>query len=206
MVSVGAAEIRAQVRDIVFLLMKRPITEKIAAQVLEIPGFEHLEIVAGEWTGFDKDEYVSGEQHGWIEALLVRAFTTWVLQGCAGRVYLGDTVFVLAGSPDNIQLRRRPDAAFVSRANVKPTKGFIYDSPDLVVEIVSPTDKPLEVRHKLCDYLACGVSQVWHVCPESQQIVVNYSDWTARTYQIGDVIVGGDLLPGFMLPVAAIFV
>lgn len=206
MASVSADnKIHAQVRDMVFLLMKRPITEEIAGRMLGTPGFERLEIIGGEWVGFDEDEYVSGEQHGWIEALLVHGFTTWVLREKAGRVYPGDTVFVLAGSPDNIQLRRRPDVAFVCSANVKPTKGFIYGSPDLVVEIISPTDKPLEVRQKLHDYLTHGVSQVWHVYPEGQQIVVNYSDWTARTYQSGDVIVGGDLLPGFPLQVAAIF-
>lgn len=205
MVSVSADEIRAQVRDIVFLLMKRPITEEIAMQVLETPGFEHLEIIDGDWAGFDEDEYVSGEQHGWIEALLVHAFTTWVLQEHAGRVYPGDTVFVLAGSPDDIQLRRRPDVAFVRNANVQPTTGFIYRSPDLAVEIISPTEKPVEIRQKLQDYLTHGVSQVWHVYPESRQVVVNYADWTARTYSAGDTISGSDLLPGFALEVAAIF-
>lgn len=159
-----------EVKTIVQLLMKRPITETIATQVEAIAGFEHLAIADGEWVGFDEDEYIGGEEHGWIESLIVHALTGWVLQNRTGRIYTGDTNFVLDGTPDEIRLNRRPDVAFVRDENVRPSKGYIYTSPDLAVEIVSPSERPGDIRKKLREYLDHGVQQVWQVYPDSEEI------------------------------------
>lgn len=188
-----------EVKTIVQLLMKRPITETIATQVEAIAGFEHLAIADGEWVGFDEDEYIGGEEHGWIESLIVHALTGWVLQNRAGRIYTGDTNFVLDGTPDDIRLNRRPDVAFVRDENVRPSKGYIYTSPDLAVEIVSPSERPGDIRKKLREYLDHGVQQVWQVYPDSEEILVHYPDGTAKTYR------SGDLLPGFLLAVVSVF-
>jgi len=61
----------SDVKTIVSLLMKRPITEEIVMQVAQIPGYEHLEITDGNWV-LDKedDEMTTGEEHGWIEAIV----------------------------------------------------------------------------------------------------------------------------------------
>jgi Uma2 family endonuclease len=198
-------EVQEQVREIVFLLMKRPITEEIAMQVEAIEGFEHLEIVNGEWVGFEKDEYMAGEEHGWIETTIIHALADWALKNKAGRVYSGDTDFVLDGTSDDIRKSRKPDVAFVKNSRVKPSKGYVYLAPDLVVEIISPTERPGAIREKLNEYLEYGVKQVWQVFPDNQQIVVNYPDGSARTYGIGDTISGGELLPGFELAVATVF-
>src|SRR5664279_48986 len=130
-----------EVRTMVNLLMKRPITEEIAMQVKAIPGYKHLEITDGQWVGFEdiEDEMTTGEEHGWIESLLLYFLTTYVLQHKAGRVYPGDVTYVLSGQPDGIDRSREPDVSFVASANVTPSKGFIYVAPDLVVEIVSPS-------------------------------------------------------------------
>ncbi len=194
-----------EVKTLVQLLMKRPITEELALHVELVSGFEYLEIENGEWVGFDEDEYMGGEEHGWIETLILNALTNWVLSNRMGRVYPGDTDFVLAGTPDDIQLKRRPDVSFVSDANVKSSKGYIYAAPDLAVEIISPTERPGQIRKKLREYLDHGVKQVWQVYPENREIVVHFPDGTARTYSVGDIIPGGDLLPDFTLDIAALF-
>lgn len=197
--------IAAEVGKIVALLMKRPITEEIAMEVEATEGFEHLEIEDGAWVGFDEDEYMAGEEHGWIEVLLINALSNWVLANRAGRLYSGDTDFVLIGTPKDIQLKRRPDIAFVSSSNVRPSKGYYYGAPDLAIEIISPTERPNKIRKKLREYVDNGVQQVWQVFPDDQEIVVNFSDGIAKTYRKGDTISGGDLLPGFSLDVAVIF-
>ena len=194
-----------EVGKIVALLMKRPITEEIAMEVEATEGFEHLEIEDGAWVGFDEDEYMAGEEHGWIEVLLINALSNWVLANRTGRLYSGDTDFVLIGIPKNIQLKRRPDIAFVSSSNVRPSKGYYYGAPDLAIEIISPTERPNKIRKKLREYLDNGVQQVWQVFPDDQEIAVNYPGGTTRTYRKGDTISGGELLPGFMLDVATIF-
>jgi Uma2 family endonuclease len=197
--------IAEEVKIIVRLLMQRPITEVIALEVEGTEGFEHLEIENGEWVGFDEDEYMGGEEHGWIESLMITLFTTWVLQNKSGRVYSGDTDFVLDGTPDNIRLKRRPDVAYVGGKYVKPSRGYIYAAPDLAVEIISPTERPGQIRTKLREYLSHGVQQVWQVYPENQEIVVYFPDDTSKTYRPGDILSGGDLPPGFELDVANVF-
>ncbi len=194
-----------EVRTIVTLLMKRPITEEIAMQVEATEGFEQLEIENGVWVGFDEDEYMAGEEHGWIETLILNALSNWLLPRRAGRLYPGDTDFVLAGTPDAIILKRRPDVAFVSDKNVKSTSGYVYGAPDLAVEIISPTERPGAIRKKLREYLDHGVQQVWQVYADSQEIVVHHPNGTSKTYGMGQIIDGGDLLPGFVLEVAWVF-
>src|SRR5690606_26234812 len=120
--------------------------------------FEGLEVEDGAWVGFDEDEYMSGEEHGWLEALILNLLTNWVLANRAGRVYPGDTNFVLDGTPDDIRLKRRPDVAYVQDENVQATKGYIYGVPDLAVEVISPTERPAQIRKKLHEYLEHGVS------------------------------------------------
>jgi len=194
-----------EVKAIVRLLMQRPITEAIAIRVEETEGFEHLEIENGVWVGFDEDEYMGGEEHGWIETLIIHILTEWVLETGKGRIYPGDTDFVLDGTPENIRLKRRPDVAYVSSKNVKASKGYIYAPPDLAVEIISPTERPGKIRKKLREYIQHGVKQVWHVYPDSREIVAHFPDETSKTYRPGDTLPGGDLLPGFSLDVAAVF-
>src|SRR2546422_690167 len=60
-------------------------------------------------------------------------------------------------------------------------------------------------RAKLKDYLRTGVRQVWHVYPETQEVVVYSADGTVHTYDVGQTIPGADVLPGFVLPVADLF-
>ena len=91
--AVVSTEVQEQVREIVHLLMKRPITEEIALRVETYEGFDHLEITDGEWVGFEEGEPVGGEEHGWIEAIIIHSLMSWALQNGSGRVYPGDTVF-----------------------------------------------------------------------------------------------------------------
>jgi Uma2 family endonuclease len=194
-----------EVKTIVSLLMKRPITEEIAQEIETTEGFEHLEIENGAWVGFDEDEHMGGEEHGWVESLFVTALTNWVLLHKSGRIYTGDTNFVLEGTADNLILKRRPDIAYVRSAKVKSSKGYIYGAPDLAIEVISPTERPGAVRKKLREYLDHGVQQVWQVFSDSQEIIVHLPDGTSKTYGLGQTILGGDLLPDFMLEVSWIF-
>ena len=197
----------SEVRTIVALLMKRPITEEIAMQVKAIPGYEHLEIVDSQWVGFEaaEDEMTTGEEHGWIESLLILFLAGFVITNKLGRIYPGDVTYVLDGQPSGIRILREPDVSFVAEANVTPSKGFIYAAPDLAVEIVSPSQDYPEMLVKAEEYFHAGTKQVWIVLPDLQQIDVLTPDGKVSKNGISDTINGGDLLPGFTLNVADIF-
>jgi Uma2 family endonuclease len=83
------------------------------------------------------------------------------------------------------------------------------DYPDPVpplwaVEIISPTDKPFDIRNKRNLYLAAKILY-WEVYPERQSIDVYAPDKPVRTLGIGETLDGGDVLPGFTLPVRDLF-
>jgi Uma2 family endonuclease len=199
--------IQEQVRTIVTLLMKRPISEETALAIKTIEGYKHLEVSDGEWVGIDQaqDEMTTGEEHGWIETLILHALMTYVLSRKAGRVYPGDVTFVLDGKPNDIRLMREPDVAFVAQANVTPTQGFIFRAPDLAVEIISPSQTYTEMTKRVEEYFRFGTKPVWLVLPDKKQIEVHLPNEKIEKYSVGQAVPGGDLLPGFGLEVATVF-
>jgi Uma2 family endonuclease len=64
-----------------------------------------------------------------------------------------------------------------------------------------------EVLEKVAVYLAAGVLLVWVVLPQQRIIHVYQTNEPTMVRQVhmGDELDGGDVLPGFRLPVAEIF-
>lgn len=198
-------DVEDKVVEIVKLLMKRPITEEIAMQVDTYDKFKLLEISDGEWVGFDEDEYMGGEQHGWRESILIAFLTIWALGNQAGRIYPGDTSFVLDGDMADIKIRRKPDVGFVQSDRIQTTEKYFIGAPDLAIEITSPSDTASEIKTKIDEYFTYGTVQVWQVYPKTKQIVVHQSDGTSKTYSVGDTLTGDEVLTGFTLDVSKVF-
>ena len=107
-------------------------------------------------------------------------------------------------------LRRRPDVAFVSHArwpfNRRAPKGPVWDMvPDLAIEVISESNTAFEVQKKTHEYFAAGVANVWVVYPEQCEVYVYFAPKQVQVLGLGQDLDGGDLLPGFRLPVAALF-
>jgi Uma2 family endonuclease len=206
MVATTKTKLEEQVVELVRLLVARPITEEIAQRVEEYNDFKLLEITNGNWI-LEPEEWtadMTGEEHGWIEALLMHAFMNYVLKH-GGRVYPGDTDFVLDGEPGDVRIKRKPDVAFVAAEHVQSTRGYYFRAPDLAIEIVSPSQRHAQMLPKVAEYLLYGSSQVWLVFPSRKEVEVHTADAPAQVYGMGDVISGGELLPEFTLEVAALF-
>jgi Uma2 family endonuclease len=79
----------------------------------------------------------------------------------------------------------------------------ILPVPDLVVEVVSPTDRASDVRQKVHEYLEAGVTTVWVIYLESRDGDV----WNRghRTAVAGLDTLTADCLPGFALPLDRVF-
>jgi len=98
------------------------------------------------------------------------------------------------------------DVAFVStvrlpenRRNGSPV------SPDLAVEIVSPTDKQPDVTEKAFAYLNMGTRLVWVIEPIAKTVrgYRSETDFTLLIYL--DTLTGEDVVEGFVCPVAQLF-
>jgi Uma2 family endonuclease len=119
-------------------------------------------------------------------------------------VVLTDPGVLLAREPDTV---RGPDVAFYSHARVPETRydaGF-WGAPDLAVEITSPSNRAPDVQEKVTDYLDAGVRLVWVVDPHTRTVTTHAPDATARILRSTDTLDGGDVLPGFRIPLAGFF-
>jgi Uma2 family endonuclease len=110
----------------------------------------------------------------------------------------------------NPKLWRRPDVAFVSYQRW-PAEQELPDTdpwpvvPDLAVEVVSPNDLAEELLGKIQEYFQAGVHLVWVVYPR-QRVVHVYDTFTqVRVLAEADTVDGGQVLPGFQLPLKSLF-
>jgi Uma2 family endonuclease len=102
---------------------------------------------------------------------------------------------------------RGPDAAVVSKDRLPDLHraGFLRGAPDLAIEIVSPSNRLKEIAEKVAEYLATGARAAWVVYPKSRTIAVHTSPSGATVLGLADMLDGGDVIPGLLLPVAALF-
>ena len=110
--------------------------------------------------------------------------------------------------PDDPKKVRIPDVSFTRRDRIpggKPAKGHARVAPDLAVEVISPIDKAAKVFGKIRDFLDAGVPLIWAINPGSRDVLVIRADGTGSLLKVGDTLDGGDVLPGFSCPVAALF-
>lgn len=77
-------------------------------------------------------------------------------------------------------------------------------TPDLVVEVLSPGDRPGEVLAKVADWLTAGTRLVWVVDPERRLARVYRADGTEGVVTEHDALDGEDVVPGFSCELAAI--
>ncbi len=77
--------------------------------------------------------------------------------------------------------------------------------PDLAVAITSPGGSAARFARKLELYLRHGVRRVWVIVPETRTISIFSPGHDERTLTEDEILDGGDVLPGFTVPVAEIF-
>jgi Uma2 family endonuclease len=145
-------------------------------------------------------------RHGKFAARLVRAIGSHVEQHALGEAYTAEPGFQLEAKPLTI---RAPDVAFVRRERIPPAgepEGFWAIAPDLVVEIVSPSETAEEVHAKVADYLRAGTQLLWLVYPASRTVMEYRPPMQAQRLTVEDDLDGGDVVPGFRYPLKQLFV
>ena len=117
----------------------------------------------------------------------------------------GEGGFILEVGPDTVLA---PDVAFIRTDQIPPEDqqhGFARLVPDLVVEVVSTSDRAGEMAEKTAIYLQAGVPLLWWVFPKQRLVRQHTPDGGVAEFRAGDLLDGGTVLPGFQLPVAQIF-
>ena len=144
--------------------------------------------------------------HGVVLARLAARLFIFVESLGLGYVAAGDAGFVLERNPDGRDTVRGLDIAFISRAKApEPLPNtWVEVAPDLAIEIMSPSNTVGDTNLKIDQLLRAGCPQVWIVHPDLRRVDV-HSLAGMRVYREGDMLSGGDILPGFELAVSDIF-
>lgn len=135
-----------------------------------------------------------------IAILIASALLAFVHPRRLGRVTGEGAGYIIAGR------KLSPDVAYVAaaRQDQLAAEGYNPVAPDLVVEVISPTDRQLAIRRKLAIYAEANVL-VWLVDPKRQCVEVYAADQPVAIAALDGVLDGGSVLPGLTLAVRDIF-
>ena len=105
---------------------------------------------------------------------------------------------------------RMPDVSYVSFADVPggrvPAAAIPTVPPTIAAEVLSPSNTRREIELKRHEYFASGTRLAWVLDPPTRTVAVfTNPDTPDRVLTDGDVLDGGDVLPGFSVPVSTLF-
>jgi Uma2 family endonuclease len=173
-----------------------------ADQLLEIPddGLRR-ELVRGEVRVMSP----AGRSHGRVALRLGSRLGQYVDAHGLGEAYAAETGFRVFSDPDTVLA---PDASFVRRERLQElgaAEGLLPGAPDLAVEVLSPRDSFDEVEEKVFEWLAAGCRMVVVVNPRQRTATVYRSPSDFVRLTEADVLDGGDVVPGWTLPLRELF-
>lgn len=158
------------------------------------------ELVRGELIQF----MPTGHPHGCVESNLAMLLGAFVKTHNLGRVLTGETGLYTQRDPDTV---RGMDVAYISHerlAQVKSTS-FLDVAPELVIEIMSPSDSWTEINDKIEEYFEVGVKLIWIVNPKRKRVHAYHSFTELDLFNTEDMLTGGVVLPDLEIRVADIF-
>jgi Uma2 family endonuclease len=150
--------------------------------------------------------------HQWVTMELSARLRSFVNQKELGVVLAAPVDLLIRREP----LRtRQPDILYLSaertgirgRAELRGLQ-FLEIPPDLVVEVLSPSNTRREIESKLEDYRQISVRECWLVSPEAETLeVLRFSTEGATTVGIFGVdgTLRSEVLGDFTLPIREIF-
>ena len=172
-----------------------------AEELLAMPddGFRY-QLVRGELVQMAPAGRVHGKRGNRVNVSL----SSHVYENNLGETYLAETGFHLETDPDHVLA---PDIAFVTkeREETFPDEdGYFPGPPDLAVEVISPSDRYTEVAEKVAEWLTAGTRMVVVVNSRNRTVQAHTPEGVTELTE-ADTLDGGDVVPGWRLPVADIF-
>lgn len=141
-------------------------------------------------------------EHNDIRGIIEHVFRSYLAKQRLGRV-IAEQEFRL--DSDTV---RRPDVAFLSvetLARFDKTKSILDIVPDLVAEVVSPSDAAEDLMRKVNQFLAAGTKCVWVIYPAERKVHAYEPNDQVRVLGEKKNLESPELLPGFSLPVSQLF-
>jgi Uma2 family endonuclease len=152
------------------------------------------------------DKMPTGYLHGVVLRMIFRLLDAFVTQYGLGEVYQ-EMTFISEERPDWVRNSRVPDIMFYEKTRIEKYLATVLNkslplaiAPDLIIEILSPTDQILDIQDKTNLDLDNGVKMVWLIDPMNRGALV-YSADAMRPQRFGEdgILTAEMLLPNFVL-------
>ncbi len=106
-------------------------------------------------------------------------------------------------------LAHAPDASWITqerwnRLTSQQKKKFAPICPDFVAELLSPSDRRVDVRARMREYLDQGVRLGWLIDPDAGEVEIYRPGRPVETLTNPATLSGEDVLPGFVLDLKGI--
>lgn len=179
----------------------RPVTDdELLALSQRNPGYQFERTAKGELIVTP-----TGGRAGRNEFELAAQLHAWAERDRRGIGFSPSTMFVL---PDGS--RFMPDASWVLRDRYRQLtederRGWLHLCPDVAFEIVSPTDRFLDLREKMRVYIANGACLAVLIDPENRVVERYRPHREPEVYQNPSAVDLGPELASFVLNLAPIF-
>ena len=147
----------------------------------------------------------TGDAHGGVELRFGKALDAHVAPRKLGKVRVGEVGIYIRFDPDRV---RAADVLYISNerhARRSRERAFLDVAPEIVVEVLSPQDRAIDLHQKLADYFSVGVRLVWVADPEARIVHAYRSLTDVSAVGMGDLLTAEDILPGFVVTVASLF-
>jgi Uma2 family endonuclease len=166
----------------------------------------HYEIIDGEVIPLASPTI----KHQIVSRELFRRLDTQITAKRLGEILYAPLDFVIRRAPVRT---RQPDLFFLSRERLQDWAHLqeqprLEFAPDLVIEILSPSDTYTYWSEKLQDYFALGVPEVWLVDVDKRAIEVQVREangYRSLGWFAGEQIVPSQVLAGLELKPAEVF-
>lgn len=143
----------------------------------------------------------------WVGNALWRAIDNFANQNGLGLVFRGSEDHGYQCFPGNPKQVRKPDVSFLRRdlSNLMlRTHGWTPEVPELVIEVLSPKDKILDLDSRILDFIDAGTKLLWVINPLLETAEIIHPNGDRKLIRRDGVLDGEDVLPGFQMPLASI--
>jgi Uma2 family endonuclease len=144
--------------------------------------------------------------HGFVCTNAIRLLDTFVRAQKRGRVMANDSGVITERQPDTV---RGADVCFYSYERLPPgpfaEEEYLTVTPDLVMEVRSPSNRRGEILRKVAEYLAANVTVVCVINPKTLSAVVYRNDQEDVTVAEDEALTFPDVLPGFRVSLKEFF-
>jgi len=106
--------------------------------------------------------------------------------------------------------KRGPDASWIAAdrwqaLSKEDREAFAPICPDFVIELRSRTDRLVDLKQKMSDYMANGVRLGWLIDPYTRQVFIYRESCEMEVLPENSPCSGEDVLPGFILELSPIW-